>query len=433
MNGYLKAAIAVISLAVIGGGSYAAYAKIYPDVKPSYRIGEIKRGDLVSTITATGTIEPEELVDVGAQVTGQILSFGKDPNGANIDYGSRVKSGDVLTNIDDSTYQAEVESSDAALKQAEATLANANADIEQMKAKLDLAGADMERAERLKNSTMSKAEYDTNKANLEVARANLAVGRAKILGGEAGLLQARATLNKAKRNLSYCTIRSPVDGVVIDRRVNIGQTVVSSMSTSSLFLIAKDLRRMQLWVSVNEADIGRIIPGQPAKFTVDAFPGETFDGKVAKIRLNATMTQNVVTYTVEVTADNSKGRLLPYLTANVVFEVARAENALLIPNAALRWSPKGSYLTVDAGAKAKGFNAIFWTPGENAPAPVKVKALSTDGSITALAPQEGLEEGVKAILGQLSAKDSSSENKSDNPFVPKFKRNAKQQGPPPPP
>lgn len=430
----MKAAIAAVALAVLGGGVYAVYGMMHADKKPNYRLGEVKRGDLVSTITATGTLEPEELVDVGAQVTGQILSFGKDSNGRNVDYGSKVKAGDVLTNIDDATYEAEVESAEATLKQADATLANAKADIEQMKAKLSLALADMERAEKLKNGTMSKADYDGYRANLEVARANLAVGHAKILAGDASLLQAKATLNKARRNLSYCTIRSPVDGVVIDRRVNIGQTVVSSMSTSSLFLIAKDLRRMQLWVSVNEADIGRITPGQPAKFTVDAFQGETFQGKVSKIRLNATMTQNVVTYTVEVTADNSDGRLLPYLTANVVFEVERAANVLLVPNAALRWSPKGAFRFIDSAAKKRGANALVWTPDIESPKSICVKTLSTDGAMTALAPQDGLEEGLKVIMGQLSSKDAAAvERKADNPFVPKFRRNVKQQGPPPPP
>lgn len=433
MNAYLKAAIAVVAAAAIGGGSYYAYAKAASPERTAYRLGELKRGDLVSTISATGTIEPEELVDVGAQVTGQIVSFGKDASGANVDYGSRVKAGDVLTKIDDTTYLAEAESADATLKQAEASLENAKADIEQLKAKLDLAVAEMERAERLKSGPMSKADYDTYKANLEVAKANLAVGKAKVLGAEASLLAAKASLNKAKRNLSYCTIRSPVDGVVIDRRVNIGQTVVSSMSTSSLFLIAKDLRKMQIWVSVNEADIGRLKPGQKAKFSVDALPDESFDGQVSKIRLNATMSSNVVTYTVELLIDNSNERLLPYLTANVIFEVEKQEKALLVPNAALRWSPKGYYSA--GSAKQGGFNGTIWTPGEKEPRLVKVKTLSTDGSLTALAPQEGLAEGMQVVLGQLSAKsqEANAEKKTDNPFVPKFKRNAKQQGPPPPP
>ena len=154
------------------------------------------------------------------------------------------------------------------------------------------------------------------------------MGEAAIVQAKAGLAQAEALLRRAQRNLSYCTINSPVKGVIIDRRVNIGQTVVASLNAPSLFLIAKDLKRMQVWVAVNEADIGKIHPGQPVTFTVDAFPGETFRGEVGKVRLNATMTQNVVTYTVEIVTDNSNGRLLPYLTANVQFEVDRRDNVL---------------------------------------------------------------------------------------------------------
>ena len=170
-------------------------------------------------------------------------------------------------------------------------------------------------------------------ANYKAAEANVAVG-------EATIQQNEAALEMAKTNLGYSTIKSPVDGVIIDRRVNIGQTVVASLNAPSLFLIAKDLRRMQVWASVNEADIGRIHPSMPVRFTVDAYPGEVFRGKVVQVRLNATMTQNVVTYTVVVTTDNSDGKLLPYLTANVNFELEQRDNVLLVPNAALRWKPR---------------------------------------------------------------------------------------------
>src|SRR5205823_11154354 len=151
----------------------------------------------------------------------------------------------------------------------------------------------------------------------------------------------KAALKNAEINLAYCTITSPVKGVIVDRRVNIGQTVVSSLNAPSLFLIAKDLKRLQVWASVNEADIGNIRSGQQVTFTVDAYPGRTFKGTVApdQPRLNASMTQNVVTYTVVVTTRNDDGKLKPYLTANVNFEVSKHENVLLVPNAALRWKP----------------------------------------------------------------------------------------------
>src|SRR5258706_338843 len=176
----------------------------------------------------------------------------------------------------------------------------------------------------------------------EVVEANVSVANS-------GVAQAKADLEKAQRNLDFCTVNSPVTGVIIDRRVNIGQTVVASLNAPSLFLIARDLTQMQIWAAVNEADVGRIKPGAPVTFTVDAFPGREFSGAVGKVRLNATMTQNVVMYTVEVNIDNADKLLLPYLTANVRFVLSHETNALLVPNAALRWTPSSlAQIALDA-------------------------------------------------------------------------------------
>ena len=211
----------------------------------------------------------------------------------------------------------------------------------QFKAKLFQAEADWQRAQQLGPSeALSQSDFDAARAAYDVARANLKVGQAAVLQAKEAVSQSEAVLKKARQNLDYCTIRSPVKGVIIDRRVNIGQTVVASLSAPSLFLIARDLKKMQVWASVNEADIGSIRAGQPVTFTVDALPGKTFRGEVGKIRLNATMTQNVVTYTVEVNTDNSDGQLIPYLTANLKFMVSERKNVLLVPNAALRWIPQ---------------------------------------------------------------------------------------------
>ncbi len=305
-----------------------------------YRTAPVKRGELLATISATGTVEPEEVIDVGAQVAGQISSFGRDKTGKPIDYGSVVEAEMVLAQIDDSLYAADVAMANAQLQQAQAGVKRAEADLGQLKAKHYQAERDWERAQKLGPSdALSEASYDAYRSAYEMAKANLAVGEAAIQQARKTAAHAEATLQRTQRNLGYCTIKSPVNGVIIDRRVNIGQTVVASLNAPSLFLIAKDLKRMQVWVSVNEADIGAIHPGQPVRFTVDAYPGEVFHGEVGKIRLNASMTQNVVTYTVEVITDNSSGRLLPYLTANVQFEIGRRTNVLLVPNAALRWSP----------------------------------------------------------------------------------------------
>ncbi len=409
MKRLIKVAIWLVILGLIGGGAYWYFERATK--KPiTYRTAAVKRGDLLASIGATGTAEPEELVDVGAQVNGQIKEFGKDTSGKPIDYGSTVEENMVLAQIDESLYAADVASataqaqlaegqllfanaqvetstaavqaaeagvqaSEAAGQAAEAGVTKAEADLKQMDAKLVQAKNDWDRAQKLgTGEALSQTVYDGYKAAYETAKANVGVDEAAILQAKAAVLQAKATvlqtksavaqaqgtlaqskssvaqakaqvaqakatMDKASRNLSYCTIKSPVKGSIIDRRVNIGQTVVSSLSASSMFLIARDLKRMEVWVSVNEADIGNIHPGQAVTFTVDAFPGQIFKGTVGRIRLNAIMTQNVVTYTVEVTTDNADGKLLPYLTANAQFEVSRRTGVLLVPNAALRWFP----------------------------------------------------------------------------------------------
>src|SRR4051794_1285701 len=306
----------------------------------AWRTAEVQRGDLTVTITATGTIEPEESIDVGAQVQGRITDFGKDKAGKKVDNNSEVAAGSVLALIDPSVYQSEVDQADAQLKSAEAGVARAQADLVQMKSKAQQAERDWNRAQKLGPSdALAQVDYDAYQSAYETAKANVGVGEASLDQARALVTQNEAALKRAKQNLSYCTIYAPVDGVVITRRVNIGQTVVSSLSAPSLFLLAKDLTRMQIWASVNEADIGKIKMGQSVTFTVDAFPDRKFKGAVSKVRLDAQMTQNVVTYTVEITADNPDRALVPYMTANVSFEVNHKENALLVPNGALRWTP----------------------------------------------------------------------------------------------
>jgi HlyD family secretion protein len=216
--------------------------------------------------------------------------------------------------------------SKAQLEQDKAGEVSATANLEQAKAKAVQADADWQRAQKLgPQGAIAPQASDSFKAAYDIAKANVNVAEAALTQSKATSVKSEATLNKAQRNLDFCTIKSPVKGVIIDRRVNIGQTVVSSLNAPSLFLIAKDLTRMQIWVAVNEADVGRITPGAPVTFTCDTFPGREFKGTVGKIRLNATMTQNVVMYTVEVNTENPDRLLLPYLTANVRF-VARQES-----------------------------------------------------------------------------------------------------------
>jgi len=389
----------------------------------SFRTARVTRGELLVSISATGTVEPEEVVDVGAQVAGQILSFGKDVNGETVDYGSIVENGTVLALIDDSLYTAEAAQSEAQVSSAKATLQRAVADLEQMKAKLRQAERDWQRAQKLGPSeALAQSSYDAYRSAYETAKANVAVGEASILQARAGVAQGEAVLRRTQRNLGYCTIKSPVKGIIIDRRVNIGQTVVASLNAPSLFLIAKDLKRMQVWVAVNEADIGKIHPGQAVTFTVDAFPGETFTGEVGKIRLNASMTQNVVTYTVEIVTDNSNGRLLPYLTANVRFELDRRNNVLLVPNAALRWRPSAELVAPEfreAAEKPSGGMSpgVLWVAEGSYVRPIRVSAGLTDGAQTEVLG-EGLSEGTIIVTGLQT--QNTAPAAASNPFTPKF-------------
>jgi HlyD family secretion protein len=298
-----------------------------------------------------------------------------------------------------------------------------------MKAKFTQAERDFARAKDLQRSpgAITGQDYDLYLANDESTKAAVAVGEATIAQTKRAVAQAEAVLKKAQTNLDYCTVKSPVKGVIVDRRVNVGQTVVSSLNAPSLFLIAKDLKRLQVWVSVNEADIGQIRAGQPVTFTVDAYPKDTFKGTVNKIRLNATMTNNVVTYTVEVTTDNSDGRLMPYLTANVQFEVGVHKNVLLVPNAAVQWRPQQAQIAPDArgdaldksrkkGGKDNPDFGTAWIEDGQYVRPIKVRVGWTDGVHTEV-QAEGLEPGTKVVVGDVHPTDNAG---GSNPFAPKM-------------
>jgi HlyD family secretion protein len=430
----------VVLVLVCGAGIW--WWRVRSGSRITLRTAAVKRGDVVATINATGTVEPVEVVDVGAQVAGLITAFGEDKNGKTIDYGSVVEEGTILAKIDESVYAADLAVARAQLEQDRANETSGTANIEQAKAKLVQAEADWKRTQELvHNQLVPLSTYDSYKANYEVARANVAVAEAALAQAKATTVQAEATLDKAQRNLDFCTIRSPVKGVIIDRRVNIGQTVVSSLNAPSLFLIAKDLTKMQIWVAVNEADVGRIISRAPVTFTCDAFPGREFSGSVGKIRLNATMTQNVVMYTVEVNTDNADNTLLPYLTANVHFVVRKESNTLLVPNAALRWSPS---LLAEISPDARPSRApdpdprdatgtsgpdskpakdskervgTIWVRDGEFVRPVAVKVGTSDGINTGITC-ESVHEGQEVVIGETA---EAAQGGTRNPFVPQLR------------
>jgi len=442
MQRLLKKGPVLIGVIVLAGGVGGWQWHLRNEHGVVFTTATVKRGDLVATITATGTIEPVEVIDVGAQVAGLIKSFGKDKNGNAIDYGSMIEEGTILATIDESVYTADLSLAKAQVEQDQAGELRAAADVEQMKAKAAQSEADWNRAQELSRSKLiSQADNDSYRANYESARANVAVGKAALTQAQAATVQARALLEKAQRNLDFCTIKSPVKGVIIDRRVNIGQTVVASLNAPSLFLIAKDLTKMQIWVSVNEADVGKIVPGTPVTFTCDTFPDREFTGTVGKVRLNATMAQNVVMYTVEVNIENVDKTLLPYLTANVRFIVRKEADALLVPNVALRWLPsttlqiapdlRSSKVVADLRADppnasdsskpGKASNrhlGVLWLKDGDFARPLEVTVGISDGANTAVS-SDLLHEGQEVVTGEVV---ENAQAGTKNPFLPVFRR-----------
>ncbi len=434
MKKFLKIfVIFAVSIIAIWGAKVWFFSQKNNGKNFSFTYETIELGDVISSISATGTVEPEELINVGAQVNGRIMSFGTDLDGKTVDYGSRVKKGDVLALIDDVIYKSELQSAQAAKAQATAAILSAEASIKECAANEILAKNNWERAQKLSaQKIISDSEADSAKASYESAVAQSAKAKASLEQAKASLLSAEAALVKAERNLEYCSIVSPVDGIIIDRRVSIGQTVVSNQSASSIFLVAKDFKKMQVWVSVNEADIGDIKPGMEVQFTCDAFPNEVFMGIVHRIRMNATLSSNVVTYIVEVNADNDNLRLIPYLTANVKFIRDARKNVMNISASALRF--KGDQNLIDGAIPQYTFpkeTVLFVerTPGRLTP--IKVQVGLNNGAVAEIISDElksgdkivvGITEGIKANPGQ--------SGDTRNPFLPSppKRNNSQQQG-----
>jgi HlyD family secretion protein len=441
----LVVVLAVVA-AVGAGGWWYLFAK--DNNKSKFRTAVAERGELLATINATGTIEPEEVIDIGAQVAGMIKKFGPDPKDPKktVDYGTEVEEDTVLAKIDDSLYQATVDQTAANLHQAEANVDKAKADLVAMESKLKQTKRDWDRVQKLAPTrALSELDIDTARNAWETADAAVPGGKAAVEAAKKAVEVARAQNHTAKINLAYCTITSPVKGVVIDRRVNIGQTVVASLSAPSLFLLAKDLRRIQVWASVNEADIGHLRKGQDVTFSVDAFPGQRFKGTILQIRLNANMTQNVITYIVVVSTDNSDGKLLPYMTANLDFEIDRHPNALRVPNAALRWQPAPQQVAPDVRADfIKSVRAASGAPGA-APAdkaadkakdshergrvwgldgdfvrPIKVRIGLSDGIMTEITGGD-LQDETPVVIGEVH--DNNTGGGTSNPFTPQMFKN----------
>jgi HlyD family secretion protein len=304
----LRALLGAALIAAAGAGWFWWHDRSQLPIGERYELEAVTYGELIQTVTANGTLNPVSLVNVGTQVSGTVKRLYTDFN-------EEVKAGQLLLELDPTTLQAAVE-------QTRGELASADADLR-------LARSDEARLRELFDQEyVSRQEMDKAVQTRE--------------GAQARVQAARAKLERDQANLGYSRIRSPVSGVVVSRQVDVGQTVAASFQTPTLFQIAQDLARMQIDTSVAEADIGRIAVGQTARFTVDAFPGRRFEGKVKQVRLNPTNLQNVVTYNVVVAVSNPDLVLLPGMTAYVSFVIDQREHALLVPNTALRFRPEGT-------------------------------------------------------------------------------------------
>ncbi|MBI3041308.1 MAG: efflux RND transporter periplasmic adaptor subunit [Betaproteobacteria bacterium] len=352
-----KVISAVIAAAVVAAGAGAYAWRQARGAAPDYRLAKVERGSITAAVSATGTVNPVTVVQVGSQVSGQLKEV-------LVDFNSMVKKGQIIARIDPDSFALRVNQAMADVEAARATVLTQRANVAALYAEVSRARVGLADAERefqrnkmlheknfVSAAALDKAEfsYRTAQEQVKVAQAHLAVGESQVRNVEALVKQRDSQLSQAKVDLDRTTIRAPVDGIVIKKSVEPGQTVAASLQAPELFVIAQDLRNMQVDTSIDEAEVGRIREGQSATFTVDSFPGRTFRGTVGQVRKAALVVQNVVTYTAVIATSNPNLELFPGMTANVRIVVDTRQNALKVPNAALRFRPAGVAEARDSG------------------------------------------------------------------------------------
>jgi HlyD family secretion protein len=356
MGKRLWLSIAAIVIAVAAGIYY--YRSDVAAETPTLSTAEVSRGDVIATVEATGTLEAVTTVEVGTQVSGTIKTLGADFN-------SQVRRGQVIAELDPSLFDTQV-------AQERATVARLKAEVDRARVQAEDAKVKLGRAQDLaKQELIAKSDLDA-----AVSTSNAA--EASVKSAEAQLVQAQASLNQAQVNLSHTVIRAPIDGVVIARNVNVGQTVAASMQAPTLFVLAQNLKEMNVKASVDESDIGKIQLHQPVRFRVDAYPNETFSGTVSQVRLQPVVEQNVVSYITMIEVPNADLKLKPGMTAAVTIETGRAEDAIKVPNAALRFRPT-----------AEAFQALGQKPPEPRQRAQGEFARGTQAGTNARGPQAG--------------------------------------------
>ncbi|MEO7596088.1 MAG: efflux RND transporter periplasmic adaptor subunit [Byssovorax sp.] len=379
----------VLGIAALVAAIMAWRIKIQPTPLPRYVLGQITNGDVIVTIQATGQVQPVTQVQVGAQLSGRVTKVF-------VDFNSRVKSGDVLAELDPTFYGAAVDQNRAQLDSARAAVRRAEAVLLAAKRRFD-------RANKLSDARLaSQAELDATRGVYDGAVADLAASRA-------GVPQARADLVSSRTNLEHTRICSPIDGVVVSRSIEQGQTVAASFQAPTLFIIAQDLRKMRVLADIDEADVGKLEEGMIAQINVDAFPGEKFKGAVSQVRFNPSSQAGVITYAAVVEVENPDMKLRPGMTATLSIHAAEARGATCIPNAALRFKPlsridkEGKKIpqellsTLDPGI-GRIYLLTNEIPGAEAAAMLEVSIGITDGTHTVL--KTSLKDVKNVVIGE---------------------------------
>ncbi len=393
--------LTVVSVLAALVAAFWLYQRNASGETPPYRLVSVERADLEAAVSATGSLSAVTTVQVGTQVSGQIEAIF-------VDFNDRVKKGQLIARIDP-TLQRQ-------------TVRDAQAGLERNHAELEQAQREFDRNRQLfDRKVLTEIEFNNAKYALAVARANVK--------------SAQVTLDRARQNLAYTEIYAPIDGIVVERNVNVGQTVAASLNTPQLFLIANDLAQMQILASVDESDIGMIRQQQPVRFTVQAYPNDTFSGTVQQVRLQSTTQENVVNYTVVVAVQNRQGKLLPGMTATVEFITGSAQDVLVVPNAALRFRPTQEMfaaLRASGAAAQRGGSqprearerrrpadgAMLWTYGEDGQlGRVRVRTGLSDGQRTQV-EGDGVREGLRVIVGVTQSAQATSSSPFQSPMQP---------------
>jgi len=380
-------ATTAIVIAVVAAVYY--YNRDVAAEAPTFTTAEVSRGSVISTVQATGTLEAVTTVQVGSQVSGTISAL-------HADFNSEVHKGQVIAELDASLVETQVE-------QAKATMVRLQTAVDRAKVQAADAALKLKRAHELFDRQLIPA------TDLETAESTSRSADAAVKGAEAEVVQAQASLNQAQVNLSHTVIKAPIDGVVIARNVDVGQTVASSLQAPTLFVIARDLTEMRVNASVDESDIGGIQPKQHVTFRVDAYPNETFTGTVSQVRLQPVVQQNVVSYVTVIDVPNPGVKLKPGMTAAVTIETARVDDVLKVPTAALRFRPSGSAGNGRGRANGSGAaaheegRAAVWVLSQNTPTRVPVRTGISDGKDTAILDGGDLTAGTPVVTGAVSS------------------------------